>query len=652
MYATSFSSKATTKTAPDSGPVEQVQAFRETVESIVVAFILAFLFRAFVAEAFVIPTGSMAPTLMGAHKDIVCEHCGKQYQSSASSEFDLNNSDNEPRIFTAYSNSLVVASTCPLCRGLNSFDLYNNANHASFSGDRILVSKFDYVLHDPKRWDVIVFKYPKAARMNYIKRLVGLPGEQLRIKGGDVYTRRSDQDPWQIARKPADKVMSMRQSVSDSDYQPKALVAAGWPSLWQPQPIGVKQAESPNRWSIQQTPEKWSASLTPGDATSWLRYYHKVFSTTDWQRFATNPQLPKLEPLSSTLITDFTAYNSSFSTNRAQVYDKRTNRMLPEMQGEKRPFELLNPGNMLVETTRQSLAGGFPKNDGDHWVGDLACSFDVLIQSPSGTLSVLLVEQGIRFVAEIDVATGKITLSATDGSLNPPAPAALFSGASELHAQAHPLSKGRHQVEFSNFDDQLLLWIDGRVVAFDKPATFDLTEYHPESARRPYWTENDPLDAAPVGLAGSSLAMDVTRARVWRDIYYIAISGNNYCDYNLANPGELIRAIPDASARQSLSFYNEESGKAALAMIYSQPQWWSQTGLFNLRGSMHFGLTEDQYFPMGDNSAASLDARGWDNNHFVQHRYMLGKALLVFWPHHWNRPIPGWPNFTRMRLIR
>ena len=154
---------------------EEVQSVRETIESIVVAFILAFLFRAFVAEAFVIPTGSMAPTLMGAHKDTVCEHCGKQYQASASQEFDSNTGSK--------TDDLVVASTCPNCRGLNAYDLANNANHASFSGDRILVSKFDYVLHNPERWDVIVFKYPLNARMNYIKRLVGLPGEHLLVKG-------------------------------------------------------------------------------------------------------------------------------------------------------------------------------------------------------------------------------------------------------------------------------------------------------------------------------------------------------------------------------------------------------------------------------------------------------------------------------------
>ncbi|MFN0195690.1 MAG: signal peptidase I, partial [Planctomycetaceae bacterium] len=44
-------------------PVTNNEGIRETIESVVVAFILAFLFRAFEAEAFVIPTGSMAPPL-------------------------------------------------------------------------------------------------------------------------------------------------------------------------------------------------------------------------------------------------------------------------------------------------------------------------------------------------------------------------------------------------------------------------------------------------------------------------------------------------------------------------------------------------------------------------------------------------------------
>ena len=52
---------------------------KDTIESIVVAFILAFVFRAFVAEAFVIPTGSMAPNLYGIHRMQTCTACGTEY---------------------------------------------------------------------------------------------------------------------------------------------------------------------------------------------------------------------------------------------------------------------------------------------------------------------------------------------------------------------------------------------------------------------------------------------------------------------------------------------------------------------------------------------------------------------------------------------
>src|SRR6056297_3916747 len=68
------------------GDAIRTSAGRETVEAFVVAFILALLFRAFIAEAFVIPTGSMAPTLMGAHKDLECGQCGSDYRVGASIE--------------------------------------------------------------------------------------------------------------------------------------------------------------------------------------------------------------------------------------------------------------------------------------------------------------------------------------------------------------------------------------------------------------------------------------------------------------------------------------------------------------------------------------------------------------------------------------
>ena len=77
------------KRPPTTAPTAQqshAAAIRETIESIAIAFVLAFLFRTFEAEAFVIPTGSMAPTLMGRHKDLECPQCGYNFQVSASEE--------------------------------------------------------------------------------------------------------------------------------------------------------------------------------------------------------------------------------------------------------------------------------------------------------------------------------------------------------------------------------------------------------------------------------------------------------------------------------------------------------------------------------------------------------------------------------------
>jgi signal peptidase I len=65
-------------------------------------------------------------------------------------------------------------------------------------GDHLLVNKFVYGLHsgflskllpykEPKRGDVIVFKFPKNTDVAYVKRLIGLPGEKLEMIGHTIY---------------------------------------------------------------------------------------------------------------------------------------------------------------------------------------------------------------------------------------------------------------------------------------------------------------------------------------------------------------------------------------------------------------------------------------------------------------------------------
>src|SRR5882672_3066843 len=116
--------------------------WRDNIEALTVAIIMAVMFKYFALEAYQIPTGSMQPTLMGE----------------------------------------------PLPDG----DVK----------DRILVDKLSFHYRDPERFEVVVFKYPLNRAQNFVKRLVGMPGEQLHIENGDLWQRKQASEPWQILRRP------------------------------------------------------------------------------------------------------------------------------------------------------------------------------------------------------------------------------------------------------------------------------------------------------------------------------------------------------------------------------------------------------------------------------------------------------------------
>ena len=57
-----------------------------------------------------------------------------------------------------------------------------------YARDFVIVNKLAYRLGEPSRGDVIVFRYPPAPEQEpYIKRIIGLPGDQVHITGGKVY---------------------------------------------------------------------------------------------------------------------------------------------------------------------------------------------------------------------------------------------------------------------------------------------------------------------------------------------------------------------------------------------------------------------------------------------------------------------------------
>src|SRR5437016_1219408 len=91
------------KTKAEAVPTEHKDNLREVIETVVFVVVLVLLLKAFVAEAFVIPTGSMAETLYGYQKLVVCPKCEEEFPVNCSQEVDPQSGPAIP----------VVACTCP-----------------------------------------------------------------------------------------------------------------------------------------------------------------------------------------------------------------------------------------------------------------------------------------------------------------------------------------------------------------------------------------------------------------------------------------------------------------------------------------------------------------------------------------------------------
>ena len=259
------------------------KAFREdraaeianSFEWLITAFILAFVFRVFVMEAYRIPTGSMADTLKGAHFRLRCRQCGYKY------DYGLGNyrlpRDTIPRGFLQ-----PRPSRCPSCGHYQP----TGGTMPIANGDRILVLKCIYQFFEPKQWDVVVFKNPLEPHVNYIKRLVGRPEETMEIIDGDVYIN------GQISRKSPKVQNELWMPVYDNDYQP---VNPNEPSFnkhkWR-QPFDLAQS----RWRIEKDSPTMFHLESPVDEINSMIYdtsigndFRVAYAYNDIQRYSYMP---------------------------------------------------------------------------------------------------------------------------------------------------------------------------------------------------------------------------------------------------------------------------------------------------------------------------------------------------------------------------
>ncbi len=216
---------------------------RQTVELLVALCLSVLVVRTFSAEAYVVPTGSMAPTLLGEHRELTCPSCRFLFVVG----IDEDGQSGEP--------------VCPNCgercrEGVPALEC---------GGDRVLVQKFVHDVQRPRRWEVAVFHFPGDPTQAYVKRVVGLPGESIRIVRGDIFV------DGKIVRKSPAEIRAMRILIHDSRYQPSD--AAKFPR-WQ----FVSDASKPGAttgWMMEDGQFAYRANRNQQrPATDWLVYRH------------------------------------------------------------------------------------------------------------------------------------------------------------------------------------------------------------------------------------------------------------------------------------------------------------------------------------------------------------------------------------------
>lgn len=470
-------------TAKPEAPARR-DGFREIVETIVFVTVLVLLLKSFVAEAFVIPTGSMAETLLGYRRMVTCPDCGLEFPVNCSEEVAPQRGNPVP----------VEGCTCPNC-AYHDVWIHNGERVETpptpGSGDRVLVAKWPW--QDFARWAVVVFKYPQEPQknfepLNYIKRCIGQPGETIGINHGDLYVARApidysgqdqpdrEADRWRkpytfqnaqvaqqafitgqfdILRKPPAQIMAMRRLVNDNDFQPRSL-----------------QGIVPPRWSGDAGWEANDAkrptefrSMGGGEAVNWLHYRHLAVNHA-------KGDVPRAGRFKPEFITNIMGYNSADSARMGKG------------------------------------------DEGRYWVGDLMLECEVEPASVGGKLVLELSKGKNRFQAQFDTATGECRL-------------VQRGPVEEKELARRPTSlrgPGKFAVRFANFDERLTVWVNGEL-PFGQGVDHD-------GDRSGQPNDVNDLQPASVGLKGAGGS--VRHLRLWRDTYYTA--GGN--DRGNRAPGE------------------------------------------------------------------------------------------------------------------
>jgi signal peptidase I len=580
---------------PHDDPFDQ-RWLRSAID-LAICFVMAVIvLREFVLEGYLISTGSMAPGLLGFHRRVRCPEC--QYEFAFGVSFDDSAGSNaasiqEPEGARRY-------ATCPNCGQIN-IDVSGVPNS---HGDQLLVQKHVYDLHPPRRWETIVFRNPAAPGEAYVKRIVGLPGDRIRIINGDVYIN------GKIARKDFRQQQWMRIPVSTLSH---LAHSEEWQMPWE-------------------LDEGWKASgaklqLDSSTELQWLRF-------RNWRWFGGHHVAET--PLNAAVGgKDWDTYVARFDS-LSVAWSSRLD--------YDRTREVLRCEGVMPEDLQKDMIAHATTDEFREAVYRLAAlshlapvtdryGYNAMVASPEYVVGDLMLKTELSWKNTLDEIRVQIPVEAFTFELLLEPNGEKGKGANEFSVDLKSLDdqsvvrKGKVTLpatpdgsatlvlEVSNFDRQVIVGINGEQC------------FEPLGVGTEMTTEQA-LEASVSTIAGQK--MDAEKAA------RISLRWEQQKRWALGVVGAEVRIESLEMFRDV--FYTPARRRNAIESEYVVP--------------------DHSYFVQGDNSPVSSDSRNWLNP-CVPHKMLIGKPFLVHLP---SRPAVlqfggrQWPirvpEMSRIRYIR
>ncbi len=471
--------------------------FRMVLESVVSLAIAVILFRTFQAEGYMISTGSMAPSLLGYHKQVICPRChfsftyGVAYDESVSGN--RFQAQGLPGAESFHRSGQYA--TCPNC-STHSIDL---ANVPRNEGDQLLVFKHAYYLKPPQRWSAVVFQNPMKPTQAYVKRVVGLPGESVQVKGGDLYIN------GKIERKNLKTQRAVRLLVYDHRYRPEKdeffqprLLPAESESAQDQSPKSQRTWFAKDDGFIFDANDGDPLSVSAQNGWSWVNYQHWMRQGGHYDTSVSLEEWPteveKPEPVLARIRYDEGQKKLSC---KGSMSAEDCHRYLDQTESEEFRYAIA----LLYEKSHVSpLFDYYGYNTGVEnqqaiSIHDVMFECDLKVNSGDGEFSIEIDEGHHRFRNVFDVQERRVSLFVDDQKK------AIRTGKLPGDFQLQTVS-----LEMSVMDRQVLLAIDGQLVY--KPLLYSENSTPRKEIR------------VPVRFGANGGHFQVTNLKLYRDIHY------------------------------------------------------------------------------------------------------------------------------------